>query len=110
MVAINYLLTGGFIFVLLIFIFIFIMLQLKNKQKQRATATLQHVDTPIQQPATSIVPTSAPPPDTMDPRVRELRDFISARLASGYTKEQLYNALQSKGWDATTLDKAFKGF
>lgn len=110
MVAINYLLAGGFIFVILVFIFIFIMLQLKNKQKQRATTTLQHVDTSIQQPATSPVPTSALPTETMDPRIRELHDFISARLARGYTKEQLYNALQSKGWDTTTLDKAFKGF
>src|SRR3990167_497726 len=109
MVAVNYLLAGGFIFLLVILAFIFTVLQLKNKQKQHASAFLpQTTASPELQEKKHVVSESTPEP--VDPRVAQLREVISTRLRAGYTKQQLYDALVSKGWDTTTLDKAFKGF
>ncbi len=104
MVAINYFLAGDFILIILVFIFVFIVLQLRNKRKQIGNIQLQSEITP---PLLSTPPVISEP---LDPHVAQLREVITARLAAGYTKEQLYEALRDKGWNTTTLDKAFKGF
>lgn len=108
MVAVNYLAAAGFILILVVLAFVFTVLQLKNKQKQKGTVALAQSASPVLAPsAPPVTPTPAIAP--VDPRVQQLRDVISARLAAGYSQEQLLEALRAKGWDQATLDKAFKG-
>ena len=60
--------------------------------------------TQVQAPQQPVQPT----PQSSDPRVTQIKSYINDVLAKGFNRDQVRNALITKGWPADVVDSAFR--
>ncbi|MDP4012830.1 MAG: PGF-pre-PGF domain-containing protein [Candidatus Nanoarchaeia archaeon] len=111
-------LTGILIMVILILMIVF----RKHKGSEGEFGFTEQGMQPVQsavpgQPMQPQMPAQATPPQQIqqpinnqqpeDPKLKQIKDYISSVMQKGFKKEQIKSTLVSKGWPADLVDKAF---